>query len=126
MTLAVLTVLPAFALIGYNNWRHRASDEAHAKEAVLRIAQNTSNRFGYTIGETRRWLTALSHLPVVRNPSHPHCSQTLAVMNERLPQYASLGVVIADGTVSCHALPFDRATPPSAADRLDALLAVSV
>jgi len=119
LLLVALALLPAFALILWNDYQHLQDERAEARAAAQRIAHSRAFEFAEKIEDTKNLLGIVAGLPSAReDPRQPHCSEVLAGMKRELPHYGNFGVAALDGAVACSAEPFDRARPPNFADRL--------
>lgn len=116
LLLALLTVLPAFAMLLYWSFEQRHQVEAEARESALRLVRFAALEQRHMITDARQQLRTMAQLPIVQRPEWTAlCSQTLAELRRLHPLYANIGVADRRGNVRCSALPLTL--PLNIADR---------
>ncbi len=69
------------------------------------IARLASNEYSRIIGNAQQMLVSLALLPEIQSQDPADCNRLLPNLIQRFPEYSNLGVVRADGIVSCSSSP---------------------
>jgi len=112
LLLIFLALLPTYGFILYSiiEARQQAAEDAreNARWLTRLMAVEQKNLFEVI----RQQLQNLAQLPVVRRPAWSAlsalCNSTFADLRAQNPFYANIGVIDADGTLRCSALPLAR------------------
>ena len=95
-----------------------------ASEAVNRVKQNlafstslVAANQGQVAESARQVLTAIANTPELVAANSVLCHQLFKSLNDKLPMYANLGVIDADGIVRCHARGAGSQAPLFVGDR---------
>jgi diguanylate cyclase (GGDEF)-like protein len=116
VVLVLVALLPAVILVVLSGLNRREADQKRAAEDSIRFAQLISSQYMETRQSALQTLTVLATLDSVREPAR--CSQELASLRQRFPQYVGFAYADASGTVTCSSTPPEPGLPPeSVADR---------
>ena len=105
MLLVLLGVIPSFGFALYTGLEQRRMAGVNAKQETILLAHRVSDEYDATIEEARQLLLTLSRLPPIRDVDIDASHALLAGLLNQDPKYANFGVVRADGTIICSALP---------------------
>ncbi|MCF7804278.1 MAG: PAS domain S-box protein [Candidatus Marinimicrobia bacterium] len=108
MLFAVILLIPAIFLTIYNTRElesHAAIDSRRNALHLVRILSEEQNR---VIENARHLLTALSHIPPIKNLRHPQCDSLLTGMIRDYPTYSNIVLADSSGKIICSAIPSDR------------------
>ena len=111
--LVLAAVIPALLLIFYTAAEQRRVAEAGVQSDALRLARLVAGSQEQLTDEARQLLITLAHIPDVRGGDAEACSRLLAELLVQYPQYTNLGVVSANGSVTCSATPYRSAVSMS-------------
>src|SRR5262249_55721936 len=92
---------PAIAIEAYVQIDLRRAREGELRDSALRQARLAAGEFDRIMEATRQLLTALAAVPTVRDHAAAECNAVLPTLLRQFPQYASLAVLEADGSVWC-------------------------
>jgi len=107
LLLLFLALLPAYGFILYSVFEARQQAAEHARENALWLTRLMASEQKSLIEVIRQQLQSLAQLSIVRRPEQAAlCSRTFASLRAQNAFYANLGVIDADGTLRCSALPF--------------------
>ena len=116
MLLVLLAVIPALGLTLYTNLEERQLRKAQVQEQAMRLSRLVSADHERLIEDARRLLMNLARLPAVRDRNRAACNALFADLLTQHSSYANLGVVDANGSIFCSALPMTG--PVYAGDRV--------
>ncbi|MHB8668499.1 MAG: bifunctional diguanylate cyclase/phosphodiesterase [Burkholderiales bacterium] len=118
LTLVLLAVVPAFALIIYSDIQHRHLLREHVRHDTHRLAIMASYQQDELIAANRKFLVELARAPELRVSGSPEaCNRFLAQILKRHADYANLLVFRSNGDRFCSAVPPPLQLPGNAADR---------
>lgn len=104
--LVIITLLPVYGLIAYSYIQQRDTlikQAATSQEELVNLLQASQLKL---ISDTKVVLESLGDIPVIRNNQNSAaCSQTLADILKRHPEYTNLGVINSEGLITCSAVP---------------------
>ena len=104
--IALTAVLPALAVIVYNQARDRAEVRARALENSLRVARAAASQQASVFSGAHRLLTTLAHVPGLRAATDTSaCEAFLPDVLRDHPGYVNIVAINADGSVFCSAKP---------------------
>ena len=115
LLLVLLAVIPALGLTLYTNLEERQLRKAQVQEQAMRLSRLVSADHERLIEDARRLLVTLARLPAVRDRNRAACNALFADLLTQHSSYANLGVVDANGSIFCSALPMTG--PVYAGDR---------
>lgn len=107
--LVLLAVLPAVGFVIFLAAEQRRDAAIAAKHEALGLARLISARQEESVVQARQLLAVLATHPVIQGSDPASCNAFLADLATRHPDYTSIVVADANGTVWCDAVP--RATP---------------
>jgi signal transduction histidine kinase len=113
--LMFLALIPAFALIAYTAAEQRRHAAKEVRDQALRVAQLVSSDHERLIDGTRYLLSALAHVPDVREGGPATCQRFLSSLLKDNPLYTDFGLANRAGDIICSAVPLDE--PVNIADR---------
>src|SRR5919108_4115547 len=113
--LVLLAFMPAVGLMFYTAAEQRQHAVKEVKDQALRMAQIASSDQERRIDGTRYLLTALAHVPDVRDGDAAECDSFLAALLKDNPLYTNFWMADLRGDQICSAVPLDR--PLNIADR---------
>jgi signal transduction histidine kinase len=116
LLLVLLAVIPALGLTLYTNLEERQLRKAQVQEQAMRLSRLVSADHERLIEDARRLLMNLARLPAVRDRNRAACNALFADLLTQHSSYANLGVVDANGSIFCSALPMTG--PVYAGDRV--------
>src|SRR5271157_2931949 len=99
--LVLIAVLPAIVIQGYNEYELRKAREADIRQQVIQITKQFGEEMGELREGARQLLLALSQLPAVQGNLGPECSQLVAALKTKFPNYGVIGAADAKGKVFC-------------------------
>jgi PAS domain S-box-containing protein len=102
--LVLLAAVPAFGLMLYTGFEQHRGATAEALRDAERLVRIAAGDQEELIDDTRRLLTALAHLPAVRQYQAEPC-RALFVDLSTYAGYVNLGAATPNGDVFCSALP---------------------
>ncbi len=102
--LVVIAVLPAIAILAYNEFSLRASRTAEVHAQALQLARSTAGELDRIIENGKGLLSALSTHTAIRSYDGPACSTYLATLKGNFPQFAVIGAVHPDGHPFCSSI----------------------
>jgi signal transduction histidine kinase len=105
LLLVLLAVIPALGLAFYTNLEERQLRKALVQEHAMRMSRLVSADHERLIEDARQLLLTLARLPAVRDRNLAACNALFADLLAQRSSYANLGVIDADGNISCSALP---------------------
>jgi signal transduction histidine kinase/HAMP domain-containing protein len=112
LLLLCLALLPTYGFILFSVLESRQQAADHARENARWLIRLLAQEQRDLVESARQLLLSLAQLPIVRRPEWSAlCSRTFADVRAKNIYYANLGVIDADGTLRCSALPH--------ADRVD-------
>ena len=103
--IAAVALLPTTGVLLYNLWSLRQAERERVHEEAARLSQLVALEVDQIIQGTDNLLEAVAASPVVRRGDGPECGDYLASILDRLPQFASVAVIDADGIVRCAPTP---------------------
>ena len=106
--LILLVVLPAFALVTYRGLEARRDAATNAREASLRTARLAASRQEQLIESAHQLLFSIAQLPTVRQRDVAACDELFAMLLNRYPRYANIGLIGADGLGLASGLPLEK------------------
>ncbi len=116
LLLLFLALLPAYGFILYTVFDARQQAAEHARENARWLTRLMATEQKNLIELIHQQLRGLAQLPVVRRPDlAAQCRRHFADLRAQNVFYANLGVIDANGTLRCSALPFTR--PVNLSDR---------
>jgi signal transduction histidine kinase len=115
LLLVLLAVIPALGLTLYTNLEERQLRKAQVQEQAMRLSRLVSADHERLIEDARRLLVTLARLPAVRDRNRAACNALFADLLTQHSSYANLGVIDANGSIFCSALPMTG--PVYAGDR---------
>src|SRR5947209_341189 len=95
MVLALTIVLPALAIIIYDDVSERAGSRARALTDMQHTAQLAANQQAAVFDGARRLLLTLAQVPTIRDEDPSACNALLASVLQDHPAYVNLAVVSA-------------------------------
>jgi hypothetical protein len=101
LAIVVVAIVPLLGVIVYNELALRGSREAEVRAIALRTAEQTALELDRLRSGAEALLGAIAAAPVVGSNDRAGCEQFLSRVIERLPQYLSLAVLDADGSIRC-------------------------
>lgn len=105
-----------FVLLLIEGLRDRAREIQGAREDTVTLTRLALRDLEAELVATKQLLTVLTDLPEIRSPVAGVCDRRLAQLIARYEEYATFGVALPDGRVTCAS----RAVPPQAnAGRLE-------
>jgi signal transduction histidine kinase len=105
LILVVLAVLPAVAIEVWDELDLRAARRQEIRDDAMRLMRLVAAEQG-RIGEgARQLLIAFSEAPIIRSRDWPQCQEMAARVRAQVQGYRNIGIVAADGTVLCSAVP---------------------
>ena len=116
LLLVLLAVIPALGLTLYTNLEERQLRKAQVQEHAMRLSRLVSADHERLIEDARRLLVTLARPPAVRRRNRAACNALFADLLTQHSSYANLGVVDANGSIFCSALPMTG--PVYAGDRV--------
>ena len=116
LLLVLLAVIPALGLTLYTNLEERQLRKAQVQEQAMRLSRLVSADHERLIEDARQLLVTLATLPAVRDRNRTACNTLFADLLAQHSSYANLGVVDANGSIFCSALPMTG--PVYAGDRV--------
>jgi signal transduction histidine kinase/HAMP domain-containing protein len=106
LLLLCLALLPAYGFILFSALESRQQAADHARENARWLIRLLGQEQRDLVESARQLLLSLAQLPIVRRPEWSAlCSRTFADVRAKNINYANLGVIDADGTLRCSALP---------------------
>ncbi|HWR87965.1 MAG TPA: cache domain-containing protein, partial [Acidiferrobacterales bacterium] len=106
LLLLLLALLPAYGFILYSTLEARQQAAEEARENARWLTRLLAAEQKNLIEIIRQQLQNLAQLPIVRRPDQAAlCSRSFAALRTQNAFYANLGVINADGTLRCSALP---------------------
>jgi diguanylate cyclase (GGDEF)-like protein len=105
LSLVLLAVLPAVAVIIDTGIEQRRSAVREAQENALRLVRLVARDHAHLIQEGRQLLTALAEIPEVRRAEPGKCSAFLRPLAARDQRFANFGVIRPDGEIACSGVP---------------------
>ena len=106
--LILLVVLPAFALVTDRGVEARRDAASNAKEAALRAAGLAAARHEQLIESAHQLLFSIAQLPTVRQRDTAACNELFAMLLNRYPRYANIGLIGPDGVGLASGVPFEN------------------
>src|SRR5499427_3554094 len=116
LLLVLLAVIPALVLALYTNLEERQLRKALVQEDAMRLSRLVSAGYERLIEDARQLVVSLARLPAVRDRNRAACNAVFTDLLTQHSSYVNLGVVDADGSVLCSALPI--ADPVYLGDRV--------
>lgn len=101
----VLALLPASGLVVHAELAQRHNRANQARTEALRVARLSSAHYRQVVEGARQLLVSLAALPELQAPVGADCHAVLAGMLDQFPAYDNIGVIDADGSTACSALP---------------------
>jgi PAS domain S-box-containing protein len=108
LLLALLALIPAVAIQGWNGYDLRRARTEEVREQVLRLARLQSAEIDRMAEGARQFLVALAQIPQVKAKDAVGCSSLLTRMAESFPAYRALIAADLDGTVFCSSVGLGR------------------
>ncbi|MDE2091716.1 MAG: hypothetical protein KGJ08_07440, partial [Gammaproteobacteria bacterium] len=105
LLIVALASLPAFAVFFSYAVNDRRNALAQAAAQVSTYAQLKIDYYGEFATRTRGMLESLAANPAIISGQQPECSNILASLLVRIPDYTNFSVVRADGQRLCSAIP---------------------
>lgn len=101
--IAILAVLPVFAVTVYVGLEQRREAIDRAQERALSVARVAASDQERLLEGTRQLLMAISHFPAVQDYDSEECGKLLADLIAGNPAYSGLGAALPNGDVFCTA-----------------------
>ena len=102
--LVLLAILTPAALFGYYLIEERESEIVRAKQSLGALAAYAAENLGDKVSGTVQMLHGLSRAPDLNTKDRAACSQFLADVLKRYPQYTGLLTIRPDGKLHCGSL----------------------
>ena len=122
LAIVLLVLVPWLALVLFTQAEERKVAIADVGDDAMRLVHIVTSNQAAQIEAARQLLMALARLPQLRNKDPAACSALMAEMLKAYPLYLNMGVIDADGDVTCSAVPLRE--PVNLADRLYFELAI--
>jgi len=103
---AVIAILPLLALLLVGVVKNREFILQAATTRALDLARLEAERQDNSFQDAKDVLTVLRRLPQVTAASPADCHASIAAIAQDYPQFASIGIVDANGVIVCFSLPF--------------------
>jgi len=110
--LVLLVLVPALAVIVYDQARERRRARVLAHDEAFSLAQVSAGQVSSVLEGVQGLLLTLAQVPGVPTTEGPACDAFLAAELRESPRVLNLGIVNTDGRLVCVARPVDR-TPSS-------------
>ena len=107
--LAVIAVLPALAIQGYNEYDLRRARENDIRQRVIQITRQFGEEMGELREGARQLLVALTRFSWINTADPTECSRNLKALKAGLPNYDWLSVADATGHTVCSSSPNELA-----------------
>ena len=105
LALILLAVIPLLALIFYTDGAWRSHDVRDTNRYALGLARLAAAHHAQMVQGARDLLVSVTQVPEMRQVDSMGCERVLAAFRGSFPKYANFGIVQADGSVSCSAVP---------------------
>ncbi|MBI5576699.1 MAG: response regulator [Deltaproteobacteria bacterium] len=105
IAICFLVVVPAFGVTYFTFKHERKHMLGELKTNAVRNANLVAADENRKIEEARNFLVTLSRSPAVRSPESRSCSDAMAELLKRYPQYRNIGIADPAGNVVCSAVP---------------------
>ena len=115
LALTFVSVLPAIAVLLYNEYDLRTAREAHLREQAMQSARATADELDRIVEGARDLLVTIADAPLVRTMDWPGCNRYLADLADSYTSYARLAVADRTGRIVCANTPAQY--EPSLVDR---------
>ncbi len=103
LSVVLVAVVPVLAVIFHNFLEQRSQIVKDETEDAMALAASAANQAAQTIEGARQLLTAMAHMPQIRNFRSRECSRLLARIEKHFRAYRNVGVATPDGEVVCSA-----------------------
>lgn len=104
----LLGVLPAFALVLYENLEQRRVETERVREGAIAISRLAAANQQNFIKNTRQLLATLTQFPfLLLGTNRAYCEFHLANLRRLSPDYLNFGLVETNGNIFCSSEPFD-------------------
>ena len=103
--LAVIAVLPALAIQGYNEYDLRRAREADIRQRVIQITRQFGEEMGELREGARQLLVALTRFSWINTMNPAECTRNLTALKAGLPNYDWLSVADTTGRTVCSSSP---------------------
>lgn len=101
LLLILIAVLPAFAILIYNQHELRTAREAETHEEALRHARAVDDELQRIVAGARDLLLTIAYSPAVRTANWPDCNRYLAELADAYPAYNRLIIADRAGRIVC-------------------------
>jgi two-component sensor histidine kinase len=105
LLLVVIAVLPALAILLYNERELRAAREAETHAEALRNAHAATDELQRIVEGARALLLTIAHAPPVRGANWPDCNSYLEELGDSYPGYSRLTIADRSGRIVCASEP---------------------
>lgn len=103
--LVLLAALPSLGLALHAAIEDLKNEEIQVQANTLRMTRLAAGDIAQVVEGARQLLIGLAELPEVRQGNSAVCSELFSHLFRQYPYYANLGVIDADGNVTCSGLP---------------------
>ena len=97
----LMCILPLAAILFYNLYSLRQSQERAAHEAAYRLGEVASLEMARIIGGIQDTLIAISNAPIIRNFDVETCNAYMVRITKALPQFSGIAVLDSEGIIRC-------------------------
>jgi two-component sensor histidine kinase len=101
LLLILIAVLPALAILLYNERDLRNAREAETREEALRDADAVAAELERVVDGARDLLLTIAYAPSIRDANWPNCNRYLADLGDAYPAYSRLSIADRDGRIVC-------------------------
>lgn len=101
LLLILIAVLPALAILLYNQHELRTAREAETHEEALRNAHAVDDELQRIVAGARDLLLTIAHAPAVRDANWADCNSYLEELGDAYPAYSRLTVADRTGRIVC-------------------------
>jgi len=101
IALMLMCILPLAAILIYNLYTLRESQERAVHDEAFRLGQVASLEMARIIGGVEDTLLAVAAAPVVRELSGEACNRYMERVTKLLPQFSGIAVLDANGVIRC-------------------------
>ncbi|MDB5623664.1 MAG: hypothetical protein JWR39_2227 [Devosia sp.] len=99
--LTAFALLPALAILGFNEWSLRRSREAEVHSYAAQVSELAALELNRVLTGAAALMVAVGNAPVVQDGNGQGCADYLARLQAALPQLALLRITDMQGTVLC-------------------------
>ncbi|WP_207481702.1 PAS domain-containing protein [Arenibaculum pallidiluteum] len=102
LVLVCIAIAPAVAIQAYNVLKLRKDLEAEVHRNTAQFAADAAAEIDTVVHSTRLLLGSIAASPAVVQGNAEECTAHVAAIERRFPEYTRIGVVDADGNVTCY------------------------